>query len=1092
MKNYLKVFVFSAVLMFALTIITPDSSAKAEKQDETVIGDLTDFAAEENTYTLSAGDAKVRVKFYKDDMFRIWLAQDGKFTDPAGDEIIVKNEFPELTTDWSDEGDYYRVNTKDVTLRIYKKPLRFELYESDNKTLVWKETKGLSWNGEETKQTLSRDEKEQFFGGGMQNGRFTHRDETIEISRSTNWEDGGHPNAAPFYMSTNGYGVFRNTFAPGSYSYKDPVVTTHKENRFDSFYFYGPGLKEILDGYTELTGRPFMPPLYGLEPGDADCYNDEGQTTLDALEVADGYKENDMPAGWMLVNDGYGCGYEDLEQVGTELRDRNIEMGLWTEDGLPNQEFEVNKAGVRVRKLDVAWVGPGYQFALDAAQEAYEGIEQYSDARGFVWMVEGWSGAQRYAVQWTGDQSGSWENIRFHIPTIAGSGMSGQAFTTGDIDGIFGGSPETYVRDLQWKAFNPVLMSMSGWAETDKQPWRYGEPYTSINRKYLKLRQQLLPYIYTYAAEAHQSGVPLARSMVLEYPDDPVTWDTTTQYQYLFGESLLVAPVFEDTDKRDGIYLPKGKWIDYWSGEVYNGPRMVNDYQAPLEKLPLFVKAGAIVPMWPENNSYKELANDHPLIVDIYPEGKNSFTLYEDDGVTRAYQEGAFAEQKITTDAPENGSGNIEITVGASKGEYEGKPEHRPYEFTIHTSKKPANVGIGKGKKLKQYESKNEFSEASEGWYYDEADRNGVVHVKTASMATNKSFTMTVYGSSSVGEGEGDPAALLQLDVPDEIEAGNSFDVTASFLNGSTKKMNDVQLSLNLPEGWKANGATDATFDKVDTGQEVTATFSVTPPEDTEEANYDISAQSTFKQTGSDYSVNANADIFVTDPYKIKQSEMTATATSEQSGSDSAEHAIDGKKSTMWHTDWSGNDKLPQSITLDLGGTHEISEVTYLPRQSGTNGIITDYKLYVSTDGENFTEIASGKWNNDKTEKRIGFDPIEATHIKLEAIEGVGGFASAAELNVFVAKQQDVSISSMLETLNNHREDVVSEDAYRLLETHLKAVRRYESQEKAKKIVKHMEGFKDLLEHQHKEKLISDNVFAILRDQTGKLIKHWK
>src|SRR5699024_4286727 len=130
----------------------------------------------------------------------------------------------------------------------------------------------------------------------------------------------------------------------------------------------------------------------------------------------------------------------------------------WTEDGLPDQEFEVKDAGVRVRKLDVAWIGSGYEFALNGAKEAYEGIEENSDARGFVWMVDGWSGAQRYAVQWTGDQSGSWDNIRFHIPTIAGSGLSGQAFTTGDIDGIFGGSAETYTRDLQWKAFNPVLM----------------------------------------------------------------------------------------------------------------------------------------------------------------------------------------------------------------------------------------------------------------------------------------------------------------------------------------------------------------------------------------------------------------------------------------------------------------------------------------------------------------------------------------------------------------------------------------------------------------------------------------------------------
>ncbi len=1092
-EKLLKLLVSNAVIIVALTMLASASFAQEEQKHETVIGNLTDFSVEENTYTLSAGDAKVRVVFYKDDMFRIWLAQDGEFTDPAGEAIIVKHEFPELTTNWSNEGDYYRIDTKDVTLRVYKQPLRFELYESDNKTVVWKEMKGLSWDDEETSQTLKRAEEEQFFGGGMQNGRFTHRDETIEISTSYNWEDGGHPNAVPFYMSTSGYGVFRNTFSPGSYSFNDPVKTIHKEKRFDSYYFYGPDLKEILDGYTELTGRPFMPPLYGLELGDADCYNDEGQTTIDSLEVANGYLQYGMPVGWMLVNDGYGCGYEGLVEVGQELRDRNIELGLWTEDGLPDQEYEVSEAGVRVRKLDVAWVGPGYRFALNAAKEAYQGIEENSNARGFTWMVEGWSGAQRYAVQWTGDQTGSWENIRFHIPTIAGSGLSGQAFTTGDIDGIFGGSAETYVRDLQWKVFNPVLMSMSGWADTDKQPWRYGEPYTSINRKYLKLRQQLLPYIYTYAAEAHQSGVPLARSMVLEYPDDPVTWNKTTQYQYLFGESMLVAPVYEDTETRDGIYLPKGKWLDYWSGKVYNGPRIVNDYDAPLDKLPLFVKAGAIIPMWPENNSFKELANDHRVILDIYPHGESSFSLYEDDGISREYQDGASAKQLITTNAPKNGKGNIEITVGSSDGEYDGKPESRPYTFTVHTGEKPANVGIGKGKKLMEYDSKEDFAKASEGWYYDAEDRNGIVHIKTKPMSTSESFTMTIHGSSSVGDDEGDPAALFRLEVPDEKKAGDPITVTASFLNGSTKKMKDVLLSLEVPNGWEVDGSTNALFNKLDKDKEVTATFTLIPPEHTGEGEYDIVAHSTFKQSGDDYTTNAYSNVSIMDPYKLKQSEMTATATSEQSGSDPAENAIDGNQNTMWHTDWSGDDKLPQSITLDLGGKHEINEVTYLPRQSGTNGIITKYKLYTSTDGENFREIANGEWSNDKAEKSIRFDSIEASHIKLEAIEGVGGFASAAELNVFVSKRhQDTSTQSLLKSLRDNRDKVYTADAFHELELHLIAVSRYENKQKAKKVVKHMKGWKSLLDQQLEKDVISDKAFDSFQKQADKLIKKWK
>ncbi|WP_238413067.1 TIM-barrel domain-containing protein [Saccharothrix deserti] len=103
-----------------------------------------------------------------------------------------------------------------------------------------------------------------------------------------------------------------------------------------------------------------------------------------------------------------------------------------------------------------------------------------------------------------------------------------------------------YVRDLQWKAFTSALMTMSGWSTPKfKQPWAYGEPYTAINRDYLQLRERLLPYLYSYAAEAHRTGAPINRSLILEYPDDPKTWDDTTKHQFLAGEEFLVAPMWD-------------------------------------------------------------------------------------------------------------------------------------------------------------------------------------------------------------------------------------------------------------------------------------------------------------------------------------------------------------------------------------------------------------------------------------------------------------------------------------------------------------------------------------------------------------------
>jgi alpha-glucosidase (family GH31 glycosyl hydrolase) len=363
------------------------------------------------------------------------------------------------------------MSTGKVALRAYKKPLRFAMYKADNTTLVWEETKGLTY-GKETVQYLKRATNEYFYGGGMQNGRFSHRDKTILMRIDWNWEDGGAPNPAPFFMSTNGYGALRNTYAPGEYAFTDTLKLQHTEARFDCYYFAGESLKDILNAYTDITGKPFLPPRWALGMGDANCYNrgaTKGKnttgyngTTPDVIPlIADKYIENDIPRGWILPNDGYGCGYTKLDSVVKELSKRGFHTGLWTENGVEKIAREVGEYGSRLCKLDVAWIGEGYKFGIDGCKAAYDGIEQNSDARGFIWSVCGWAGSHRNTVMWTGDQKGTWDYIRWHIPTVIGSGLSAQNCATGDIDGIFGGSDSTFTRDLQWKTFTPVLMSMT-------------------------------------------------------------------------------------------------------------------------------------------------------------------------------------------------------------------------------------------------------------------------------------------------------------------------------------------------------------------------------------------------------------------------------------------------------------------------------------------------------------------------------------------------------------------------------------------------------------------------------------------------------
>ena len=258
------------------------------------LGDVSTFSCSGATCDIvatvanSAATVPLRLVFFSNNIVRWWLAVDGNFSENgAFDDVVVGGAEP-VTVALADSGAYYQVSapSSPVVARVQKSPALLSLLV--NGVVVAQEAAPLSWNSTSSWQTLARDagpkdnlSAEYFFGGGMQNGRFSHRDEAIVISVSYNWEDGGNPNPAPWYVSSAGYGVFRNTWAPGVYTFQSPVVTVHNEsNRLDAFFLLpstsGPAsIKSVLGLYTQLTGPPFLPPLYGLYLGDSDCYHND-------------------------------------------------------------------------------------------------------------------------------------------------------------------------------------------------------------------------------------------------------------------------------------------------------------------------------------------------------------------------------------------------------------------------------------------------------------------------------------------------------------------------------------------------------------------------------------------------------------------------------------------------------------------------------------------------------------------------------------------------------------------------------------------------------------------------------------------------
>lgn len=220
----------------------------------------------------------------------------------------------------------------------------------------------------------------------------------------------------------------------------------------------------------------------------------------------------------------------------------------------------------------------------------YEVVREERGADGLVWARSAWTGSQRFPVHWGGDPQTTFNGMAAALRGGLSASLSGFGFWSHDVGG-FRGEPteELYVR---WAQFGLLSSHTRCHGTTPREPWAFGERATEIFRTYARLRYRLLPYVYTYAEVAARTGLPVVRPLVLAHQDDETARDVDDQF--LLGESLLVAPVFEGATTAS-VYLPDGEWVDHWTGERHEGPGRIA-VEAPLERMPLFVRAGSVVP----------------------------------------------------------------------------------------------------------------------------------------------------------------------------------------------------------------------------------------------------------------------------------------------------------------------------------------------------------------------------------------------------------------------------------------------------------------------------------------------------------------
>jgi alpha-glucosidase len=588
-----------------------------------------------------------------------------------------------------------------------------------------------------------------FYGGGSTSREhINHRGELLRM-----WSTYAHTeNPQPFMLSSNGWAIYNNDtrkqfFDVGSYN-PDEFSIYNTYNEADFFLMFDNDMAKLINHYTLVTGRPYLLPryAYGLCFG-PNMREDQFNILRDAVEL----RNNDFPCDllwlepqWMEKRYDFSMDKkwnyqlfspepywlqnkypkEEYSQLFIgRLHEMGFHLGLWlciNYDHSVTEEDALAKAAGKPESGRPHWmdhlknfIDQGVDgFKLDPARtidehpdttfyngytdkemhnlnqvlmpkELQQMFENHKGIRSWHHYCGGWAGTQHWTAATSGDNGGTITALFDQVNL----GLSGFLNSSCDIMGT--NDTKIVMQSLHFGMFMPWCQ-VNSWFSL-RLPFYFNKKNQKIYKDYVKLRYALNPYIYSAALEGAQTGMPIVRAMPLVYPDDSNTIDLA--YQYMFGPNLLVGAFSND------IYLPKGEWIDFWTGEKLNGGRKIT-HQYPADRAGLlFIREGAIIPMMKDMNYIGEEPID-TLIMKVYPKGKSSYTLYEDDGTTFKYRNGAIASTRY--DCNEQ-AGKVTFTVQPTTGKYVGMFTARTYVMQIAAAKKPATVTVN-GAALKDWQ----------------------------------------------------------------------------------------------------------------------------------------------------------------------------------------------------------------------------------------------------------------------------------------------------------------------------------------------------------------------------------------------------
>ena len=411
--------------------------------------------------------------------------------------------------------------------------------------------------------------------------------------------------------------------------------------------------------------------------------------------------------GWLIHQaDGTPIDGQPYDRAGSDIDTTNPEAGKWfwstIRDNILSKGFDSIWADETEPDLppngSYFHVGPGTQFfnvyPLFHTGALYDGFRRDKpEQRALILSRDAYLGVQRNGtIVWSSDISPTWDALRRQIPTgldVAASGLTYWSNDTGgwqdlpaehhpahtplldpsdarDNVGGYDDYPELYTRWFQYATFLPIMRSHG--SRVTNEVWSYGKQAEPILEKYLRLRYELMPYIYSLGYFTHETGAPFMRGLFMDFPNDPQAVEIGDEY--MFGPAFLVAPVTSQGQTTKSVYLPAGTaWYDYWTNKRFEGGQTIQ-VSAPIDSIPLFVRSGSIVPL----GSAVQSTHDKQTIarVNVYPGANGEFTLYSDDGLTYAYEKGDHqitklhwddATHELTQTGPKAWSGDAIVEV---------------------------------------------------------------------------------------------------------------------------------------------------------------------------------------------------------------------------------------------------------------------------------------------------------------------------------------------------------------------------------------------------------------------------------------------